>query len=388
MRDHQAVREKLLDLSYGELSRREAQAVERHLAGCEACRAELARIRETRAAMSALALEPAPEGGERVLLAAARQAAERVQERRRGRLLPPWVWVGSVGAVAIAAVVAVTVRLLPMGPGRIEDPEALLGRAPASPAAPAESLAGQAPEPPSPAPGPAEEAAVERRAEPAPGRAESRRPPARQATARPERVERVERVEAARDVSGEKLARLRAGPGPSAPEEAPDAAAAAPPPSPAGAAAPERHAPSKGAAAPSRAPSEPAGAAEAEPPAPAGFAAGAGVAPDPVDSWERLRAAGRLQRSVRRFEGCPEEQVREIDRDPRGGVIRLATLRASAGWVEQFYAPDGTLAAVRFGPPEARRTIRLGPGPPPLDLPPGLVLRAAGVSEEAVPRCR
>jgi hypothetical protein len=111
------------------------------------------------------------------------------------------------------------------------------------------------------------------------------------------------------------------------------------------------------------------------------------VAPDPVETWERLQASGGLVRTVRRFEGCPEEQVREIDRDAAGRVVRLATLRASAGWLEQFYARDGSLAAVRLGPGDSRRTVVLEGGAPPPGLP-GLVLRAEDVSAEAAPRCR
>ena len=70
-----AFQDRLLDLAYGELSPREAREVEAHAASCPACRAELARIRETRRIMAALPDEPAPEAGERLLLAAAREAA-------------------------------------------------------------------------------------------------------------------------------------------------------------------------------------------------------------------------------------------------------------------------------------------------------------------------
>jgi len=46
------VREKLIDLVYGELAGPEAAAVEEHLRGCAACRAELARLRRARAALA------------------------------------------------------------------------------------------------------------------------------------------------------------------------------------------------------------------------------------------------------------------------------------------------------------------------------------------------
>jgi hypothetical protein len=185
-------------------------------------------------------------------------------------------------------------------------------------------------------------------------------------------------------------------------QEAPAAVAAAPAPAEAFARPPPRAA-AKAAAA--RQDEALAGdAAEPAPPASGSRAEAAGaavereaVAPasagalaaDPVAAWERLAEAGLLERSVRRFDGCPEEQVREIDRDPSGRVVRLATLRASSGWVEQFFGPDGALAAVRHGRGEARRTVRLGTGAPsPREaLPPGMAPRAAAVSEEAAPRC-
>lgn len=376
MKDHASIRERLLDLAYGELSRREARAVERHLASCPACRGELESIRETRAVMSALAPEPAPEAGERVLLAAARRAAERARERRRGRLLPPWAWAGSIGAVAVAAVALVTVGLPLLHRERVDDRDALLG-APAGTASPAAPPAEPAPPASQPPADGAVARAGSRREAAGPGRAEAR-----------QAAPKASRTEPLRDAAGGSFA---AAP-PAAPERAsaPEAASAPPAaPPPAVAEAVEGFAVRKRAAAASPAPrAEAVAASDAEASAPAGPAAPARIAPDPVGSWERLRAAGRLERSVRRFDGCPEEQVREIDRDPSGGVVRLATLRASAGWVEQFYAPDGTLAAVRFGPAEARRTVRLERGVPVPGLPPGLVQRAADVSGEAAPRCR
>ncbi len=73
---HEELRDRLLDLACGELSPRDARAVEEHAAACEVCGAELARLRGTRRIMAALPEEPAPERGERILLAAAREAAD------------------------------------------------------------------------------------------------------------------------------------------------------------------------------------------------------------------------------------------------------------------------------------------------------------------------
>ncbi len=96
---HEALREKLLDLAYGELSPREAREVEGHAAACAECAAELARMRGTRAVMRKLPEEPAPDAGERILVAAAREASE---ARARPRRLPRWIWRGS----AVAALAA------------------------------------------------------------------------------------------------------------------------------------------------------------------------------------------------------------------------------------------------------------------------------------------
>src|SRR5512140_369172 len=105
---HDTYQEQLLDLAYGELGKREARALRAHLEGCPGCRAELARMTATRSAMSALPEELAPGRGEAILLAAAREVA---RERRPRPLLPSWVWSVSVGAVGLAAVALLTVRL-------------------------------------------------------------------------------------------------------------------------------------------------------------------------------------------------------------------------------------------------------------------------------------
>ncbi|HEY6006227.1 MAG TPA: zf-HC2 domain-containing protein, partial [Anaeromyxobacter sp.] len=142
---HDAFAEKLLDLAYGELPPREAGKVEAHAASCEACRAELARIRETRSLMARLPAEPAPEKGERILFAAARQAAEERAPRRR---VPPWLWRSSLVAASVVLVVAVSYRIVAMRPAQLESKasdEALLGGPYATPP-PAGPTAGAPPE--------------------------------------------------------------------------------------------------------------------------------------------------------------------------------------------------------------------------------------------------
>src|SRR5512147_1353525 len=107
MTSHETYREQLLDLAYGELGKREARALRAHLEECSACREELARITGTRTAMSGLADEPAPERGQAILLAAAREAA---RERRPKPFLPSWIWGASMGAVGVAAVAVLSLR--------------------------------------------------------------------------------------------------------------------------------------------------------------------------------------------------------------------------------------------------------------------------------------
>jgi anti-sigma factor RsiW len=107
--NHEALREAVVDLALGLLEPRQAREVEAHLAGCPACAAELASLRETRSAMTALPPLPAPERGEAILMAAARQAAEAAADRRPR--LPRWFWGAAIGAATAAAALLVTVRL-------------------------------------------------------------------------------------------------------------------------------------------------------------------------------------------------------------------------------------------------------------------------------------
>jgi anti-sigma factor RsiW len=153
---HDLASEKLLELAYGELSAREARDVAAHAEGCERCREELARIRETRSLMAQLPMEPPPEGGLGIVMAAAREAAS-ARGRRGTGLLPPWLWAGSLGAVAAVVVAVVSWQLTRTAPSdglRARDGD-LLG-AP-SPAVVAVAPPAAAPEPPSPAEPPVEQ---------------------------------------------------------------------------------------------------------------------------------------------------------------------------------------------------------------------------------------
>ena len=359
---HEELRDRLLDLAYGELPVREAHELEAHATTCEACRAELARIQATRRVMSALPVEPAPEGGERVLLAAAREAVER--RRVRGRP-PRWLWRGALVAVPVAAVLAVSVRIMDLGPKRREGPDTLMGESPyaarveAPPPSPPEgeraggkgsdeqrgtAMKKQAP-PPAAAPARARESEQRARdtsefATPPPGMTAERK-----ATARPH---------------GDESASANAMASPSEPPAEARAENLAPLPAPAPAPAPARPAqPSLGGAAPqagmagatdmgrARAAAKAAPGAvrqEMEPGAEAQPGA-AGVA-----RYEALRRDGLLHVEEREFPGCSRELSRRIERDPEGRIVSY-TWESMAGSqrlrLQAIYAPDGTLADKR-----------------------------------------
>ncbi len=143
---HQPRRDELLDLALGLLEPAQARALEAHSAGCDACRAELAALRQTRQALGGLPPIEAPERGAAVVLAAARQVAEATRAGRRpGWAAPRWLWGGSIGLAGAAALAVLLLRLSgPNLPGPLsDDREALLGQA--TPAATAAPPAGDAP---------------------------------------------------------------------------------------------------------------------------------------------------------------------------------------------------------------------------------------------------
>jgi hypothetical protein len=330
-----AFADRLLDLAYGELSGREAREVEAHAAACEACRAELTRLRETRRIMSALPDEAPGPGGERILLAAAREAAEARAPRRR---FPPWLLGAAAAAFSLVVVTAVSYRIVAMRPLERPDSEALLGGPYATPppAGPAPAGAPPIAKPPpadaapAVAGAPPAERAIPHRgpaAEPAPASALRRKA----APAAEERTEEAEEAE-------------RAAPPPSRAEAARAEAerAAAPEPS-ADAELLEAPAPRSAAAAPA-APAAPAGKRAAPAPAaPAPSAAGA----EPLRERAAIRAPARPGAEIRSFPGCEGETLRRVERDPEGRLVRYVREGRIGGRrlrIEHVYGADGALA--------------------------------------------
>jgi hypothetical protein len=122
----------LLDRAYGELAPGPAREVEAHLADCASCRAEAARIEETRGLYRRLGEEPAP-GGEGILLAAARQAAGAGGTRRPGFLAWPRL---AIGVALVLVVGGVSVKLLSVRRERTEEEVVAAGEPRTPPAAP------------------------------------------------------------------------------------------------------------------------------------------------------------------------------------------------------------------------------------------------------------
>ncbi|HEX9242856.1 MAG TPA: zf-HC2 domain-containing protein [Anaeromyxobacter sp.] len=327
---HDELRERLLELAFGELTPREAREVEEHAGSCEACRAELARLRGTRQVMAALPVEPAPERGEGILLAAAREAAEKRKERSR---VSRWLWRGALVAVPVAAVIAVSLRIAGLSPREQADRDALLGESRISLAPP------EVAEPPAAAPEPAPAKKKSEAAPPAsagpPAREERSRSEQRFATAPPPApAEPAHPSPIPSPLRGEGQ-----GEGPAQREGAERAdrfaaAPAAPPPSSAADVAPSRALAKKAAPAPSAA-----RRADGE----AGAAAGAVAAPQEPDAlarYEALRREGRLRVETREFPGCPSESWRRIERDPEGRIVSYAW-RSEWYRIEVVYGPDG-----------------------------------------------
>jgi anti-sigma factor RsiW len=426
MTSHETYREQLLDLAYGELGKREARALRAHLEGCPECRTELSRMTATRSAMSGLPAEPAPERGEAVLLAAAREA---VRDRNRP-WLPSWVWGASVGVVGVAAVALVAVRLAGVvrPPVAQRDHDALVSRSAqaevpelSSPAADSASSNAAAAEPAQPAPPPATEAPAAKpfKTVPAP---------------KGDVAKRKEGAPATRGDGTGQLPRSTAG-GSSVGDSAVREAAAEPPPRPAPAAS---AAPTAPAAAPAEAQfaQPPPGAApegvlrrsrtlderEASP-GPAddkdlsaleekreaaapvvGSAGGAGMkarvaksaTEDAISRYERLRAAGKLRTASATFEDCPGEASRQVETDEEGRVVKVTrrgAIQGAAFQAEQFYGADGQLGAVRYRAGGTSHELRLGaPGADAgaAGVPASLLqpTRAADAGPGAPPRCR
>ncbi|WP_242345853.1 zf-HC2 domain-containing protein, partial [Anaeromyxobacter terrae] len=184
---HERFADRLLEHAYGELSPREAREMEAHAAACAECRTELARVRATRRIMGALPEERAPEAGERILLAAAREAA---RDRAPVRILPAWIWSASALAALFLAVGALSYRLLALRPAAERQGEELLGHgqyaeAPPAPAAAASGEASATSGAAAPAEAPAPVRPPPRRAEPTPpAKSRVRAPAAREEVAR------------------------------------------------------------------------------------------------------------------------------------------------------------------------------------------------------------
>ncbi|MFT3913760.1 MAG: zf-HC2 domain-containing protein [Anaeromyxobacteraceae bacterium] len=375
MNDH-AERDLLLDLAYGELSDADARRVRAHVAGCASCRAELARMQGTRQLMGALPEVPAPERGERVLLAAAREAAGRA---RAPRGLPRWL----VPAVALAATVTV-VTAVSLREGReaaghmAERPDVLM-----KPAAPpevekadravAEERSRHAEPPPAALPAPP----------PTPRRAAAKAAPAREAEHAGEGevggvygaagggAASSKAAAPAADAPAEgSLQRLQdrddAGPRPGAPAPPPAPEAAAQPPASGELAAEDDRRPVRSEAAPAPA---------ARAPAPA--------APAPAKKAEQRALASGPAPEVRTFPSCPGESRREVVRDAAGRVRRYVREGEAEGRqvrVELEFDAAGALTA------ERARDLATGAAVSPRLLP-GLPRAAAQVDPRAPPRC-
>lgn len=371
-----AFADRLLDLAYGELPPREAREVEAHAAACAACAGELARIRGTRRVMGTLPEEPAPERGEGILLAAAREAAER---RRPRRLAPRWLVGGLAAAASVAVVATVSYRVFELRPrrddrtallgepGRVDPPRAAADAARAPPA-PAEGLQGYASPPPEPAVPPAGAAAPvppSRRAAP-PSRGGPSAPPAGSGAIRSAPPPAAPTPGPTRSAPpGDDLA-LRAERGElalEAPAASAEAARVAAAPAPRGATAPEARLRARG---------KSAAAPEARQAAPGEVA----------DSAEDA-APARVE--VRRFPGCAGEALRVVEVDAGGRVVRYVREGRIAGRrlrIDHAFGPDGRLARATVVDLDAPGAA-LDPEALGLELP----ATAAEAGLDAPPRC-
>lgn len=367
---HESFREELLDFAYGELGRRKARALRAHLERCADCRAELDRMIATRGALSSLGTESASPRGEAVLLAAAREAA---RELGRRPFFPSWVWGASVGAVTVAAVVAVSIQFAPAR--RSPDEQAgrvdLLARA-------------SAPEPPRSA---SEGEGAPHTGEVPTGKGAPAASAAVPARGHPPR----EGEEKARVAPENSLAIV--GNASSPPSERSETASAAesrpaPPPPPSAA----RSKTSNDATGPR--------AERGETRAEGGVAAksravAAAVAEDPIARRDRLNAADRLLRTTASFPGCLHETSRVVEQDEKGRVVKYTRRGSESGapfQVELYYGEDGLLGAVRYRAEDGVHELRLGAAPPDAlkaGIPPWALepFRSAEAGPGAPPRC-
>jgi len=363
--NHEACRELLVDLAYGELSRRKVAEVERHLAECETCKVERDHLDATVGVMRRLEAPPALERGEAILVAAARKAAE---ERRRDsfRLALSGFGVRIAAGSAFALVAAFLLVNVRHG---LRPPTEDVVRAPEPPASPAPAPVAAAPQL-----GPAEAL---------PLRAGGESPAAQPGTTprgEPPRRELSRATAAKKSAAPDRTASLSAPPTadlrPQAGDEegrgsrGPRTANAASPKG-SGAARPSADATARSESGPDEMKSAARGAAEAPslarraPPAapalessPSRADTGAALQrsrPGPLlaipggagsfaREIERRHAAGELSDAQKRFDPCPGGDVRRtawIDREQR--VLKLLRQRADGVLVEEWFDDAGRL---------------------------------------------
>jgi negative regulator of sigma E activity len=380
---HDRASELLLELTFGDLAPGVAREVEAHAAGCDACRAELAALRGTRAVMAKLPAEPAPDAGMGIVLAAARQAADARAAKKR-TLLPPWLWAGSIGAAAavIAVVSWQVARVARVAPPTALAPreQALLGEKPAPAPPPA------AAEPPAPKGAVAALAEKELAAPAATGAV----PPEPAAPVKDEAPRRIGIAAADRaEPRQERMAAPRAAPAPA------PALRAAPPPAaaaPAGGGLGSSGA-AANAAGPAPAPAAPQVASKAERAAELDGEAVPGFAAEsrrldaarPAQKKAASRAAAAAKPGgtpgsveVRTFPGCPGERRRVVERGEDGAIVRYVR-EGETRTVEQHYGPGGALVAAFAIEGGVRRPLALSA--------PGLVTDASAATLDAPPRC-
>jgi hypothetical protein len=356
--------------------------VEAHAAGCAECAAALAGLRATRAAMASLPPLPAPERGEAVLLAAARQAAEAARERRTG-LLPRWFWGAVLGAASAATALLVTLQLsgAPTASRFDEGREALAGRgeAPAPAAPPASAAAARDAFAPPPASAPASQGLLREAERGTPALAKAEAPPAGPGGAAGRGEAGVEGVEDGAVASRERVAPSVPRPTPAAaPAGRESASADAPPPALARKAASDV----ASRAGPLEAPADDvrpsANQAEAKAAAPRAAAAPPAASAAPQPSGLAAPAARRAEAA------CPGERTRALERDEAGRLVRRVRAGRLAGLeyrAEERFGADGRLSGATLA--VDGRAVALRPGD--LEPIPGLRLAPTAAAAEAAP---